>query len=277
MSVRDHLRPHGTSRHDDRPGAADRGQADPGAPGSRVFLVQRLGALVIGIVLLVFGLLGFAGGLDFFSTDGERILGLSSNGLLSTLSVVVAAVLIGADLLGPRVASTVMIVIGSLFLLSALVNLAVLRTSFNVLAFEMSNVLFSVVVGLVLLVLGAYGRVSGNLPSDSPYAHPHTEEPEAPESFPSTPEEFAAETAMREAELAVSNHVGTEEQRRRVQAMAQVHTRADRRRVWMEFDPPAPPAPPPAAAGRWADRAAAVARKRWQREGRQTEGRPSGK
>jgi hypothetical protein len=273
MSVRDHLRPHGTSRHDDRPGAADRGQTDAGAPGSRVFLVQRLGALAVGVFLLVFGLLGFAGGLDFFSTDGERILGLSSNGLLSTLSVVVAAVLIGADLLGPRVASTVMIVIGTLFLLSALVNLAVLRTPFNVLAFEMSNVLFSVAVGLVLLVLGAYGRVSGNLPPDSPYARPRSDEPEAPESYPSTPEEFAAEAAMREAELAVSNHVGTEEQRRRVQAMAQVHTRADRRRVWMEFDPPpAPPAPPPAASGRWADRAAALTRGR-----RQTERRPSGK
>ena len=280
MSVRDHLRPHRTSRQDDvGTGAAEGDRAASGSPspqpaeGSRVFLVQRIGALVVGVFLVLFGLLGFAGGLEFFSTEGESVLGLSSNGLLSALSVVVGAVLIGADLLGPRVASTVMIVIGSLFLLSALVNLAVLRTSFNVLAFEMSNVLFSVVVGLVLLVLGAYGRVSGNLPPDSPYAHPRADEPEPPESYPSTPEEFAAEAAMREAEIAVSNHVGTEEQRRRVQAMAQVHTRADRRRVWMEFDPPpAPPAAPPATSGRWADRAAALARGR-----RQREGRPSGK
>ncbi len=273
MSVRHHLRPHGSSRHDDRPGAADHRDADPDSPGSRVFVVQRIGALVVGVFLVLFGLLGFAGGLEFFSTEGERVLGLSSNGLLSALSVVVGAVLIGADLLGPRVASTVMIVIGSLFLASALVNLAVLRTSFNLLAFEMSNVLFSIVVGLVLLVLGAYGRVSGNLPPDSPYAHPQAAEAEAPESYPSTPEEFAAEAAMREAEIAVSNHVGTEEQRRRVQAMAQVHTRADRRRVWMEFDPPpAPPTTPPATTGRWADRAAALARGR-----RQREGRPSGK
>jgi hypothetical protein len=238
-----------------------------------VFVVQRIGALVVGVFLVLFGLLGFAGGLEFFSTEGERVLGLSSNGLLSALSVVVGAVLIGADLLGPRVASTVMIVIGSLFLASALVNLAVLRTSFNLLAFEMSNVLFSIVVGLVLLVLGAYGRVSGNLPPDSPYAQARTDEPEAPESYPSTPEEFAAEAAMREAEIAVSNHVGTEEQRRRVQAMAKVHTRADRRRVWMEFDPPpASRSTPPAPSGRWADRAASLGRRR-----RQTEGRPSGK
>ena len=246
------FRPHTGRPHDVPQGAPgpDHPDADPpGSPqpaGSRVFLVQRTGALVVAVFLLVFGALGFAGGLDYFSTDGERVLGLSSNGLLSTLSVVVAAVLIGAALLGPRVASTVMIVVGSLFLLSALVNLATLRTSFNVLAFEMSNVLFSIGVGLVLLVLGAYGRVSGNLPDDSPYAHPDAGPEVPPESYASTPEEFAAEAAMREAEVAVSEHRATEDQRRRVQAMAAVHTRADRRRVWSSSElPPAPPSRTP--------------------------------
>jgi hypothetical protein len=42
---------------------------------------------------------------------------------------------------------------------------------------------------------------------------------------------------MREAEIAVAEHRATEEQRLRVLAMARVHTRADRRRVWREFDP----------------------------------------
>jgi hypothetical protein len=129
-----------------------------------------------------------------------------------------------------------MIVVGSLFLLSALANLAALRTSFNVLAFEMTNVVFSVVAGLVLLLLGAYGRVSGNLPADSPYARPAAEEVEPADEYPSTPEEFAAERAMRDAEIAVVNHVATADQRRRVHAMAQVTSRPDRRRVWMEFD-----------------------------------------
>jgi hypothetical protein len=41
---------------------------------------------------------------------------------------------------------------------------------------------------------------------------------------------------MRNAEIAVVNHVATADQRRRVAAMAKVHSRADRRRVWMEFD-----------------------------------------
>ncbi|TQN37761.1 uncharacterized protein DUF4383 [Blastococcus colisei] len=211
-----------------------------GAPAydARIFIVQRIGALAVAAVILLFGLLGFAGGLDFFSTDGEPILGMSSNGLLSTISVLTAVVLVVAALRSPRVASTVMIVVGTLFLLSALANLAALRTSFNVLAFEMENVVFSVVAGLVLLLLGAYGRVSGNLPADSPYARPVPDDVDPPESFPSTPAEFAAERAMREAELAMVNHVATEDQRRRVAAMAEVHSRGDRRRVWMEFDGP---------------------------------------
>jgi hypothetical protein len=224
MALRLHL-PHRTTHPtEERPG-----------PGARVYAVQRTGAVLVALTLLVFGLLGFAGGLDYFSTEGERILGLSSNGLLSTISVVMAVVLLIAAARSPRVTSTIMIVAGSLFLLSALVNLAVLRTSFNILAFEFENVVFSVVVGLLLLTLGAYGRISGHLPEDSPYAHPH-ELAEEDDDLPSTPAEVAAERAMRDAEVAVVQHVATNEQRRRVAAMAKVHSRADRRRVWMSFD-----------------------------------------
>jgi hypothetical protein len=209
---------------------ADERDLDP-----RVFAVQRLGAATVGLVLLGFGLIGFTRGVPALSHHGEQVLGLSANGVLAGLSVVVAAVLIVAALRGPRLASTVMLVLGPLFLLSALVNLAVIGTRANVLAFQTSNVVFSVIVGVVLLVLGAYGRISGGLPTDSPYAHPHPWLAEPPER-PSTPEEFAAEAAMRAAEIAVSEHRATAEQRRRVQAMAEVHTRADRRRVWMDFD-----------------------------------------
>ncbi|MDP9389990.1 MAG: DUF4383 domain-containing protein, partial [Actinomycetota bacterium] len=62
------------------------------------------------------------------------------------------------------------------------------------------------------------------------------EDPEPPESYPSTPAELAVERAIREAEIAVVNHVATADQRRRVAAMAKERTRAGRRRVWTEFD-----------------------------------------
>jgi hypothetical protein len=202
--------------------------------------VHRIGAVVVAAVIAAFGVLGLADGLAYFSTDGERIAGLSSNGLLSTISLVTAAVLVAAALRSSRVASTVMLVVGTLFLVSALANLAVLETELNFLAFSMANVIFSICAGLVLLTLGAYGRVSGNLPPDSPYRHADgdgvPDDDYTSQQLPETPAERAAERAMRDAELAVIEHRATEDQQRRVAAMAQVRTRADRRDVWMSFD-----------------------------------------
>jgi hypothetical protein len=213
--------------------------------GARVYAVQRIGAVLVALFLLVFALLGFASGQQFFSIQGQPVLGMSSNGLLSTISVVVALVLLAAAARGPRTVSTVMIVLGPLFLLSAFVNAIVLETRLNWLAFTFSNVIFSVVVGLLLLLIGSYGRISGHLPQDSPYAHVPTDEAEYVDERPSTPEEVAAEERMREAEIAVVQHTATPEQYRRVQAMTQVHTRLDRRRMWMDFEAAAEHQPGP--------------------------------
>jgi Domain of unknown function (DUF4383) len=207
------------------------------SPGGTVVAVQRGGALVVAAVLFVFGVLGFVDGLDYFSTEGEPVLGLSSNGLLSTISVVTAVVLVVAAARSARTVSTVMIVVGAAFLLSALGNLAVLETDLNLLAFSMANVVFSLVAGLVLLTLGAYGRITGNVPADSPYYHPHASgDVDVDQQLPRTAAERAAESAMREAELAVVEHRATPDQQRRVAAMARVRTRADRRAVWTSFD-----------------------------------------
>ncbi|HEV7871602.1 MAG TPA: DUF4383 domain-containing protein [Modestobacter sp.] len=215
------------------------GTAEPGPP-SRVATVQRLGAVLLAVVLSTFGLFGFLERLDYFSTEGGRIAGLSSNNLLSAISIVTAVVLVTAAVRGARTASTVMLVLGVAFLVSALANLAVLRTSLNVLAFSMANVVFSLCAGLFLLVLGAYGRVSGNLPADSPYRaedpRPEDVDGPEPERYAATPAERAVENAIRNAELAVAEHRATPEQVRRVSAMARVRTRADRRRVWVECE-----------------------------------------
>jgi hypothetical protein len=201
--------------------------------------VHRIGAVVVAAVIAAFGVLGLVNGLAYFSTDGQQVAGLSSNGLLSTISLVTALVLVVAAFRGSRVASTTMLVIGVLFLVSALANLAVLETDLNFLAFSMANVIFSIVAGLVLLTLGAYGRVSGNLPPDSPYraeGSGDVADDDISQQLPETPAERAAERAMRDAELAVIEHRATPDQQRRVTAMAEVRTRADRRAVWMSFD-----------------------------------------
>ena len=128
-----------------------------------------------------------------------------------------------------------MVVLGVLFIASALLNMALLRSAFNVLAFRMSNVVFSAVVGL-LLVLGAYGRISGKPAAGQPLRPPARPRRRAAPDLPSSPEEVAVEVAMREAEFAVVQHYATEDQQRRVEAMSGVRTRDGRRRIWMEFD-----------------------------------------
>ncbi len=81
-----------------------------------------------------------------------------------------------------------------------------------------------------------YGPMSGLLPADST-VNTHRE-PYELSNLPSRPKEVAAEAGPREAEIAVVEDHAPEDPRRRLQAMAQVHSRSDRRRGWMEFDRP---------------------------------------
>ncbi|SDJ44941.1 DUF4383 domain-containing protein [Streptomyces indicus] len=147
----------------------------------RLATVYRAGAGLCGLILLVFGCLGFARQLSFFDTNGERIAGLSTNGALSLVSVLVGLGLIAAAVIGGNVASTVNMVVGTLFVLSGFVHLFLLDRPANVLDFGMSNVLFSFVMGLLIMTFGMYGRVSGGLPHDNPYwrrRHPEQAEQE---------------------------------------------------------------------------------------------------
>jgi hypothetical protein len=175
--------------------------------------VHRIGAAVLGGGLCVFGILGVADRLEFLAVRGKVVLGLATNGLLATISLIVGGILIGAALRGGRSSSTITVVVGALFLLSGLLNLAVLDTPFNLLAFRLSNVVFSFIAGMLLLFLGAYGRFSGGLSADNPYYQQrHRNDP------PPTPEHTAhqhsdigdAELAL--AELAVAEGHATPEQ-----------------------------------------------------------------
>ncbi|MER5450903.1 DUF4383 domain-containing protein [Streptomyces sp. NPDC002764] len=131
--------------------------------------VYRYGAAFCGLTLLVFGVLGFADELSPFSTGGQRIAGMSTNGVLSLISVVVGLALIGGGIVGGNFASTLNMVVGTLFLLSGFAHIFILDRSANILDFGMTNVLFSFVMGLIILTFGMYGRVSSKLPHDNPY------------------------------------------------------------------------------------------------------------
>lgn len=94
---------------------------------------------------------------------------MSTNGVLSLISVVVGLVLIGGAVIGGNVASTLNMTVGALFVLSGFFHLFVLDRPANVLDFGMTNVVFSFVRGLLVASFGMYGRVSGKLPHDNPY------------------------------------------------------------------------------------------------------------
>jgi hypothetical protein len=134
-----------------------------------IFRVHRIGAAVVAVVLWAFGILGLLGRPGFVSTQGTNVFGMTCNGLLATISLVMGAVLIIAAIRVGPAASTAAVVIGALFVLSGLLNMIVLHRSINYLAFTMPNVIFSLVVGIALLFIGLYGRASGQLPADNPF------------------------------------------------------------------------------------------------------------
>jgi hypothetical protein len=144
--------------------------------------VYRIGAGLIGVFLVVFGILGLINHIGFFSLSGDQVAGLNTNGTLSVLSIVVGAILLTGMAIGGNVASTLNMVFGLLFLLNGFLFLGLLGTDYNFLAFKIWNVYFSFVVGLLLMTFGMYGRVGSSLPTDNPYYRarhpdPRTEPP----------------------------------------------------------------------------------------------------
>ncbi|MFR9804505.1 DUF4383 domain-containing protein [Pseudonocardia sp. RS010] len=221
--------------------SAGTGRMDPAA--RRIDLLHRTGSVVIGLGLWVFAVLGFVQRLDFFSTQGQPVLGLSSNGLLSTISVVFGGILIGAGIRGGRLSSSVQVVVGALFLLSGIVNVLVLNTELNLLAFRMPNVIFSLVVGGILLTIGSWGRFTGRLRADSPYSRERQigafEDPQlSPElsgiDLEGSPAEARAARELAEAERAVAEHRAAPEVVAEVHALAGLRRPEDRIHAWQE-------------------------------------------
>lgn len=203
-----------------------------------VHVVHRVGAALLGVFLCLFGMLGFGSASSLFGGNGDVVMGLSTNGALATVSVVVGLVLIAAAWWGDPVSSTVEMAAGCLFLVSGLVHLAVLGTDWNIFAFAFSNVVFSLIVGLALGFLGAYGRLSGGLPPDNPYRreHPLASNRPAPQEQEQAQSVSAEKQEMLEAEIAMGEGHPTPRQEELVtREMAEQHQR-ERRRAWRNVE-----------------------------------------
>ncbi|MGW4028185.1 DUF4383 domain-containing protein [Streptomyces sp. NPDC004838] len=161
---------HSRKSHAERAVHRERVKLDEHLPvDHRLSRVYRVGAGLMGLFLIAFGILGLINKIGFFSTAGDTVIGLNTNGALSVLSLCVGGLLLAGMVVGGNFASTLNMVLGVAFIGSGFINLALLDTSFNPLAFHIQNVLFSFVVGLLLMFFGMYGRVSSTLPHDNPY------------------------------------------------------------------------------------------------------------
>ncbi|MGW0838987.1 DUF4383 domain-containing protein [Streptomyces sp. NPDC002787] len=147
----------------------------------RLSRVYRFGAGLMGLFLVVFGIFGLIDRVGWFDTRGDEVVGLSTNGTLSVLSIAVGLLLLVGMVIGGNFASTLNMTLGILFILSGFANMALLDTDSNFLAFRIQNVLFSFVVGILLMTFGMYGRVGTALPHENPYwraRHPEEAERE---------------------------------------------------------------------------------------------------
>ncbi|MGW1888194.1 DUF4383 domain-containing protein [Streptomyces sp. NPDC001970] len=135
----------------------------------RLNQVYRVGAGIMGLILLAFGILGLTNNLGFFDTGNNTVGGLNTNGALSVLSICVGLLLFVGMVIGGNFASTLNMVLGILFILNGFIGLGMLDTEYNLLNFRIQNVLFSFVVGVMLMWFGMYGRVGSALPHDNPY------------------------------------------------------------------------------------------------------------
>ncbi|MGF1431273.1 DUF308 domain-containing protein [Kitasatospora sp. LaBMicrA B282] len=135
----------------------------------RLAQVYRYGAGLGGLLLLIWGCFGVAGSPGFVSTHGKHVAGMSTNGALGVLSIIVGAILMIGAVVGGNFASWLNMIVGAVFFVAGFVGLIALQRGWNYLNFRMVNVLFSFVFGLVIATFGMYGRVSGHLPHDNPY------------------------------------------------------------------------------------------------------------
>jgi hypothetical protein len=208
----------------------------PGHPLNRFY---RVAAAVFGACLLAFGVLGLADRVPLFSTSGIDVMGLSSNGLLALVSVAVGGILIGAAAWGGPIASTTTAAIGVLFFLSGLVNIGLMNTPWNILAFDIRNVAFSFAASFLLMYAGFYGRLSGGLPEDNPYVRYRHHEPpvqEDPDRLVADERRIEEIEPMCTDELAVAEGHASPEQQRRVSADRWRRMQEERRRAYEAYE-----------------------------------------
>jgi peptidoglycan/LPS O-acetylase OafA/YrhL len=121
----------------------------------------RFLAFLAGAYLLVTGVIGVATtwGDSFFNRGHDWSLGLRINPAAAWLLAILGLIIVGATLAGGNVHQQVALILGWGLCGLAMVIMATMQTDANAFNASMINVLVLVVLGLVLLTAGLFGKV----------------------------------------------------------------------------------------------------------------------
>ncbi|MER7888399.1 DUF4383 domain-containing protein [Micromonospora sp. NPDC094482] len=123
-------------------------------------IYRAIGGLT-GLYLVVFGVLGSitsAGG-EFFAQDDTQILGQGTNLGFSLLSALLGLIVLAGTALGRNVDVVINQWLAYVLMVVSLGGLAFIRTDANIFNFSIATVIVVMTVGLVLLMVGMYGKV----------------------------------------------------------------------------------------------------------------------
>jgi hypothetical protein len=137
----------------------------------------RFVAFLAGAYLLVTGVMGLAAtwGDPFFHRGHDWSLGLRVNPAGSWLLTVLGLLVVTATLLGGNLHHRINLVAGWGLLGIAMLIMATLQTDANALDASMVNVLVLLILGLVTLVAGLYGKIgtAQAARAEETAVHPH--------------------------------------------------------------------------------------------------------
>ncbi len=121
---------------------------------------RALGGLT-GLYLIVFGILGLieTSGEEFFAQNDAEALWQGTNLGYSVISIAAGLIILIGIALGRNIDAAIHKWFGYGLAALSLAGLAVMRTDANYLNFTMPTVIVTMVLGLVLLMAGMYGKV----------------------------------------------------------------------------------------------------------------------
>jgi uncharacterized membrane protein HdeD (DUF308 family) len=123
-------------------------------------IYRAIGGLT-GLYLVVFGVLGVIASLgdEFFAQDDTKALGQGTNLGFSLVSILLGVVVLAGTALGRNRDVAINQYTAYLLMVLSLFSLSFLQTDANIFNFSVATVVVTMVLGLVLLMVGMYGKV----------------------------------------------------------------------------------------------------------------------